>query len=442
MNILGVFLNNQARTGGDRRYLELMEDLAARGNNVIVLMNSFYNYQPKHIKAISLSIRYIRHKPPPASYLFKKKTKKDIDDIKRQIREYNCKTIDFIHIHGDMHLKTAIFLKKQLKSPLFYASRCNDIDRAKIMRASGSLALKQRLFSLVYDPVNRSREKQIARHTDLITHQNQQDADCFINRAGAFSASFREQLKARTVIIPGNIGPPRCKAEWQDKNKSGEVKKIVYVGSLSAGKGFWDLLKALGELKKKGRAFLSCLALGREENMGQTLHLIQELGIEEMVSIEGFKDPFPYLADSDLMVYPTLYDAYPDAVLEALHTGCPVIAASVGGIPDLLQYPELLFKSGNVNEIAEKIELCITDNEFYQKIRFLCAERAKAHRFDWAGRFEAAMSEFIIGQKTCNLQLFSFILIMRRFWLPKLIFFFLTTNYLLPRRRKYFPMII
>jgi glycosyltransferase involved in cell wall biosynthesis len=399
LNILGIFLNNHVRTGGDRRYLELMEDLAAHGNTVIVLMNSFYNYQPQNIKIISLSIKYIRHRPPPASYLFKRNVKKNINDIQRQIRDYNCKTIDFIHIHGDMHLKTAIFLKKHFKSPLFYASRCNDIDRARIMRTSGSLTIKQYFFSLIYDPVNRSREKQIARYADLITHQNQRDAGCFISRSGVFRPSFRGRLKARTVIIPGNIGPPRCGTEWWNKNKSGKVRKIVYVGSLSASKGFWDLLKALGELKKRGYAFLSCRALGREENIGQMLHLIQKLDIEEMVSIEGFKDPFPYLAEGDLMVYPTLYDAYPDTVLEALHTGCPVIAASAGGIPELLQYPDLLFESGGFNVIAEKIERCIMDDKFYQKIRLLCAKRAEAHRFDWARRFETAMSYALTGRR-------------------------------------------
>jgi glycosyltransferase involved in cell wall biosynthesis len=394
MNILGVFLNNQVRTGGDRRYLELMEALASRGNNVIVIMNDFYDYQPQCIKTIGLSIKYIRHRLPPASCLFKKKVKKNIAAIRKKIKDYNCKTIDFIHIHGDMHLKTAIFLKRRLRTLFFYASRCNDIDRAKIIRSSGSLTLKQYLFSLCYDPVNRHREKQIARYADLITHQNKQDAGRFIARAGAFKPSFRSRLEARTVIIPGNIGPPRCRAEWQNRNKSKGVKKIVYVGSISAGKGFWDLLRALGKLKKKGFDFLSCLALGREEDISQTFHLLQELNIGEMVSIEGFKDPFPYLAECDLMIYPTLYDAYPDAVLEALHAGCPVIAASVGGIPELLKYSELLFEPGDYDGIAGKIEFCITDDAFYQKIRFLCAERAEAHRFDWAGQFETAMSNY------------------------------------------------
>jgi glycosyltransferase involved in cell wall biosynthesis len=370
-----------------------MEDLANCGNNVMVIMNSYYNYDPNHINVIKLSIKYIRHTLPPASYLFKKNIKKYLIDIQKQIGDFNCEAVDFIHIHGDMHLKSAVFLKNRLQTRLFYASRCNDIDRAKIIRHSGSLTVREYLFSIVYDRVNRHREKQIARYADIITHQNKRDAECFFARTGAFKPSFRKSLEDRTVIIPGNIGPPRCAAEWQNKNRSVEVKKIVYIGSLSATKGLWDLLKALGTLKKKEYGFLSCRILGRTENMYQTLHLMHELDIEEMVSIEGFKDPFPYLAESDLMVYPTLYDAYPDTILEALHVGCPVIAASVGGIPELLKYPELLFESGNSYDIAGKIEYCVDDNNFYQKIRLLCAERAEAHRFNWAERFETTMSE-------------------------------------------------
>jgi hypothetical protein len=33
---------------------------------------------------------------------------------------------------------------------------------------------------------------------------------------------------------------------------------------------------------------------------------------------------------------------------------------------------------------------------FYQRIRSLCAERADAHRFDWAERFEKAMKNLSI----------------------------------------------
>jgi hypothetical protein len=71
MNILGLYLLKQIRTGGDRRYLELMEGLAERGNTVVVIMNEYFDYTPRYIKRINLPIQYTYRGFPPASYLFK-----------------------------------------------------------------------------------------------------------------------------------------------------------------------------------------------------------------------------------------------------------------------------------------------------------------------------------------------------------------------------------
>ena len=383
MTILGIFLNNQFRTGGNRRYLELMEDLARRGNTVFVIMNSVLEYTPRYFGKIALPVKYKRRGFPPASYLFKKHIKKNLQMILAAIAESGPNRVDFIHIHGDTHLKAALFLRKKTASPIFYAFRANDIDRAHIMRSSGALTFKEYIFSLLYEPINRCREKKAARYAHLITFQNTPDRDRFLARTGC--------AVSKTVIIPGNIGPPRCAPEWENRNTSRKAEKIVYIGSLSASKGLWELLRALGQLKKKGYDFLRCHVLGRPENTEPALRLIKELDIEDNILIEGFKDPFPYLAECDLMVYPTLYDAFPDTVLEALHTGCPVIASAVGGLPDLLAHPELLFESGSVQQIADKIEKCIADPNFYEGIRTLCKKRAAVYRFDWAGSFETAM---------------------------------------------------
>ncbi|MDR0410866.1 MAG: glycosyltransferase family 4 protein [Treponema sp.] len=381
MTILGVFLINEIRTGGDRRYLELLELLAKRGARVFVIMNTCLNYTPKHLTQIRLTVKYVRHRFPPASFLFRENIKKNLSFIKGEL-EYPRK-IDFIHIHGDIYLKSAILLKKVLRVPLFYASRCNDVDRARIVRAKGRLSFKEYVFSLAYEQVNLSRERQIARFADLTAFQNAADRDIFIKRT--------KYRKEKTVLIPGNIGPPRCKVEWKNKNNSKSVRTIVYIGSLSLMKGLFDLLKALAELKKRGVEGLRCCVLGRMEDARQTVWLIKALDIQEIVSLEGFQDPFPYLAWCDMMVYPSLYDAYPDVVLEALHTSCPVIASRTGGLPDLLKYRELLFETGNTGEIADRIERCVNEPKFYQRIQRLCVKRAEAHRFDWAARFEKAM---------------------------------------------------
>ncbi|AEF82999.1 glycosyltransferase family 4 protein [Leadbettera azotonutricia] len=387
MTILGIFLLNQIRTGGDRRYLELMELLAERKNNVFVIMNAFLDYTPHFFNKIEISVKYVRHHLPPASWLFKKHINNNLNKIKTEIINKGFSSMDIIHIHGDINIKSSLLLKKKLKCPLFYASRCNDIDRAKILRLYGKLTPKEYIFSLLNIPINKFREGQIGHYADLVTFQNSKDRDCFLARTKCD--------KSRTIIIPGNIGLPRCTPEWEHKNISSKMEKIVYIGSISAGKGFWDLLKTLADLKKKGFGFLRCFALGRKENVAQTLQLIKQLNVEDMVCIEGFKDPFPYLAECDLMVYPTLYDAFPDTVLEALHTDCPVIASSVGGLSDMLQYPELLFESGNIPEITTIIERCITNNSFYLHIRKLCAERKSVYHFDWAGKFENTMKEYL-----------------------------------------------
>jgi glycosyltransferase involved in cell wall biosynthesis len=321
--------------------------------------------------------------------LFKKSVEKKYAEIRAALGENGRDSPDFIHIHGDTHLKAAFFLRKALGAPLFYAFRANDIDRAHVLRSGGSLGPTDRLLSYVFEIINRYRERRIAKTAELITFQNTIDRDAFIKRTGCGGSKI--------TIIPGNIGPPRFSPDWENKNKSVSVKKLLYIGSLSSGKGIGELLRALGILKDRGAGPFFCTILGRLENHKPALRLIKKLGIEKIAVLEGFQDPFPYLADCDLMVYPTHYDAFPDTLLEALHVGCPVIASAVGGIPDMLLYPELLFEYDHVREIADKIERCLRDKAFYRRLRELCKKRAACYRFDWAERFEAAMDQYKHG---------------------------------------------
>jgi len=382
LTILGIFPIKEIRTGGDRRYLELMELLAERGSRVYVIMNTLLDYSPRHFIKIALPIAYKRHGFPPGSYIFKREIKKNLEMIKSDIKEH----IDFIHIHGDMYLKSAIFLKRKLGVPFSYSSRNNDIERDRIIRKYGGFQGRQYVMSFVHEAINRHREKQIARFADIISFQSSLDMGQFLVRTHCD--------RSKIVIIPNNIGLPRCRPEWEHRNSSNRVSKLLYVGSMAPSKGFSCLLSVLSLLKAQGFQNLHCHVLMRIENRDALSTTIREYGVENMVILDGFSDPFEFLADCDLMVYPVLYDAFPNAILEALHVGCPVIASRVGGIPDILLHAEMLFESGNIEEIAGRIERCITDNSFYQRLRSLCAERAAAFHFDWAERFENAMKSY------------------------------------------------
>jgi glycosyltransferase involved in cell wall biosynthesis len=385
MNILGIYLINQIRTGGDRDYIELLELLSLRNNNVVVIFNSLLDYSPvKNIQKIEIPIYYKRHGFPPASYLFKKYIKKNIMQIKKLL---NTNERYVIHIHGDIYLKSAVFLKKYFGFSIFYASRNNDIDRARILRKNKLLSPKEHLFSLLYENIDISREKQVARYSTGVAFLNKYERDCFIRRTN-FNIS-------RTVVISNNIGLPHFEEKYRNKNKSTTVNNLVYVGALSSRKGFWEYIKVAALLKKRGYSHIKCFALGREENIHKSVDLIKKLDVEDMVFIEGYKNPFDYFEKYDLFVYPTPYEAFGNVLTEALHTGCPVFASNTGGIPELLDNPELLFEYGNTKEITDKIERCILDTDYYMHIKNYCIRRANYFHFDWAERFEKAMAEFL-----------------------------------------------
>lgn len=67
-----------------------------------------------------------------------------------------------------------------------------------------------------------------------------------------------------------------------------------------------------------------------------------ELGLSERVRWLGFRqDIGDLLAAADLFVLPTLRDALPTALLEAMAAGLAVVASDTGGIPEIVEAPSL-----------------------------------------------------------------------------------------------------
>ena len=147
-------------------------------------------------------------------------------------------------------------------------------------------------------------------------------------------------------------------------------------------------------LKGRRAEALELDVLGRAIDLTKHQAYIERLGLNGLVHFQGrVSDPFPYYEAADLLVVPSLYDSYPDTVLEALHTGIPVIASRVGGIPDQLVHEELLFPSRNAAALADKIEEIVRSSEKYMRLRELCSKRRGAFIFDWAEAWEKAMED-------------------------------------------------
>ncbi|HEX5759217.1 MAG TPA: glycosyltransferase family 4 protein [Thermoanaerobaculia bacterium] len=84
----------------------------------------------------------------------------------------------------------------------------------------------------------------------------------------------------------------------------------------------------------------------------------REAGVEELLRWIGFRrDVAELLAASDLFVLPTLADALPTALLEAMAAGLPVVASAVGGVPEVVEDGEtgVLVPPGDAAALAHAV---------------------------------------------------------------------------------------
>ena len=68
------------------------------------------------------------------------------------------------------------------------------------------------------------------------------------------------------------------------------------------------------------------------------LTLARELGVLEKIEFLGHRDDVSaVLSQADIFVLPSRSEAFPNAIMEAMAAGLPVVASNVGGIPELVE---------------------------------------------------------------------------------------------------------
>ncbi|MDX1486335.1 MAG: glycosyltransferase family 4 protein [Alphaproteobacteria bacterium] len=107
---------------------------------------------------------------------------------------------------------------------------------------------------------------------------------------------------------------------------------LAYVGSGFERKGAFHLIRALAMPELAG---VSAIVAGRDKASGALRDLVGRLGLTDRVLVAGqVEDVATVLSAADVFVLPTLYDPMPNAALEALASGLPVVTTADAGIAD------------------------------------------------------------------------------------------------------------
>lgn len=151
---------------------------------------------------------------------------------------------------------------------------------------------------------------------------------------------------------------------------------VLFVGSGFERKGLGALLEAFASLGSEAHL----LVVGADAALKRYAAFATRLRIEARVHFAGGqKDVKPWYGAADVFALPTLYDPFPNAALEALASGLPVVTSATCGAAELIREGENGFvcrDALDVNSLAVALRQTI------------------AHAGAWSGAARAAAEPF------------------------------------------------
>lgn len=165
---------------------------------------------------------------------------------------------------------------------------------------------------------------------------------------------------------------------------------ILYVGAVEPRKNLGILLKAFEAIRVAFPLKLVIVSFGGWRNDG-FYKLIRELKVADDIHLIGYVDdadlPIVYKL-ADLFVYPSKYEGFGLPILEAMASGCPVVASDIPVARELLGSSGVLFDPDRVDDLVESLKEMLSSQELTRNYRRMVAERSRM--FNW--RISAQMT--------------------------------------------------
>jgi glycosyltransferase involved in cell wall biosynthesis len=437
MHILGLFLNHRPTTGGHKRYLELLRGLAERGHEVTLIVAE-EREAGVHAAAgaadtadagvdaptggaapagrgpgaagtaeaalIAAGVRLlpVATRPPRlaigARLSAARRWRRAVAPVPAgqpgsgadkpeagAATVAPALTLDVILIFGEGHMPAASALSARSGAPIVVALRSNMLAELEAFGAHRGPGVLAPLLRRVEAAVVRARERRIAREASRIIFQTERDRVDFARR--------RPEAASRTAVVANSLNASWFDPALRDANCSDGVSRLIYVGTLNRRKGVDVLLDATARLIAEGRE-LTLEIVGTGPLEAELRRRIASLDLEATVTLTG-SDPaaLERIAGADLLVLPSLYDSFPNVLLEALHTGTPAVAADAGGAREILAAEELLVPPADAAALAAAIRRLAEDPDAFRAARDHMRRRREAFDFDWVGRFEVVVEE-------------------------------------------------
>ena len=311
--------------------------------HIIFLGKSDYeNLLPKHVKSYKLHSNFILFK----TFLIFFKIKKIL--IKKSFS--NKKNIFISNIHYS-NVLSILFLRKikNLRIILFERTSIKELD------------IYINFFSFIKNKIIKS----------LIKYTYSQ-ADRVLVNSNVLKSELKKFSITSTVAYSGSIN--------KIKQKSFNIKKnlfnIIAVGRLTPQKDYFTLLDAIRNLKN--RNFILKI-YGDGELKNRLKDYIDRYNLKKIVKLIGHQSNINKIySKADLLVHSAIFEGLPNAIVEAMSHGTPIIASnSFGGTREVLNSG----KFGDLFKPKDSVKLRMLIENFFKNPKILYKKVSKSKSF-------------------------------------------------------------
>jgi len=166
-------------------------------------------------------------------------------------------------------------------------------------------------------------------------------------------------------------------------------KVIITVAVLREPKGIQFMIEALPAILEQFPD-VHYLIVGDGEYGAALSDLATVLDIKKHITFAGHRTDIPdLLACCDIFVLPTLKDALPTVLIEALAAERPIVASDVGGVPEIIEngVNGLLVAPGDPSQLADACLQLLKDNELISQI-VMAGNKTVRQRFNIDSQIE------------------------------------------------------
>jgi glycosyltransferase involved in cell wall biosynthesis len=189
---------------------------------------------------------------------------------------------------------------------------------------------------------------------------------------------------SRIMVIPYCINTDL----FDDRGSQRDPHTILYVGRIEQRKGVVDLIDALPQIHR-AHPQVRLRIVGKDNPTGPGGMSMKEFLLQRLDALNVPRETVTFTDHVDriklpaifrqaaLSVVPSRYENFPFTCLEAMATGCPVVASRTGGIPEMVAHEKtgLLVPPGDPRALGEAIGNLLGDAAARQRL----GQQAAAH---------------------------------------------------------------